>query len=191
MPKVDLKTEALFLKEVQVGNLKVYKSGKVVNTATNHEYVPRQGKYKQITFRINDEKKTILVHRLVWIVFKGLITDPELQVNHKNGVKSENRLSNLELLTASANSQHAFDTGLSTPQKGSVHGRSKFLEPAVRKLRKTFSSGHFTLSEFAEKHEVSLSTMHSLLVGNTWSHVKTQYDDFCVAALKANRRARE
>ena len=48
-------------------------------------------------------KKKHLVHRLVWSAFNGQIPE-DLQVNHINEVKTDNRLSNLNLMTAKENS---------------------------------------------------------------------------------------
>jgi hypothetical protein len=50
-------------------------------------------------------------HRLVWESVNGPIPDG-MQINHRNGIKTDNRLENLELATASENTQHAYDTGL-------------------------------------------------------------------------------
>ena len=47
-------------------------------------------------------KKTYLVHRLVWETFNGTIPEG-LQVNHLNEVKTDNRLSNLNLMTQKEN----------------------------------------------------------------------------------------
>ena len=47
-------------------------------------------------------KKKHLVHRLVWSAFNGQIPE-DLQVNHINEVKTDNRLSNLNLMTCKEN----------------------------------------------------------------------------------------
>lgn len=67
--------------------------------------------YKEIDFSINSVKISERVHR---VVAKALLPNPlNLPfVNHKNGVKDDNSLTNLEWCTASENVQHAIDTGL-------------------------------------------------------------------------------
>ena len=51
------------------------------------------------------------LHRIVWEYVHGRI-DPELEVNHIDGVVSNNGIANLELVTPSGNVQHALRTGL-------------------------------------------------------------------------------
>lgn len=51
-------------------------------------------------------KKNELVHRLVWVAFRGEIPRGRV-INHKNGVKLDNRLSNLECVSYEENSRHA------------------------------------------------------------------------------------
>lgn len=53
------------------------------------------------------DRKCHLVHRLVLLAFIG---ESSLQVNHKNGEKADNRLSNLEYCTGSENQKHSWDT---------------------------------------------------------------------------------
>lgn len=55
-----------------------------------------------------------LIHRFI---AKKYIPNPEnkTQINHKNGLKNDNRICNLEWCTSSENIQHAYDTGLKKP----------------------------------------------------------------------------
>lgn len=50
-------------------------------------------------------KKTYRVHRLVWEAFNGQIPEG-LQVNHINEIKTDNRLSNLNLMTCKENNNY-------------------------------------------------------------------------------------
>ena len=59
-------------------------------------------RYYQVCLCKNSKVKKYFVHRLVWIAFNGTIPEG-LQVNHINEVKTDNRLSNLNLMTAKEN----------------------------------------------------------------------------------------
>lgn len=68
--------------------------------------------------------KHFTVHRLVAITF---IPNPKNlpQINHKDGVKTNNHISNLEWCTSSHNVQHAFDNGLKIAPSGIDSYQSK------------------------------------------------------------------
>lgn len=67
--------------------------------------------YKYISVRLNKARVRFYIHRAVALAF--LDNDLNLpDVNHKDGIKSNNILSNLEWISRIDNVQHALETGL-------------------------------------------------------------------------------
>jgi hypothetical protein len=79
--------------------------------------------YKMIVLKKDGKQKSLSIHRLLSIHF--LPNENNLpQVNHKDGDKLNNDLSNLEWCTRSQNMQHMYDTGLKTYKP--MHNKGKF-----------------------------------------------------------------
>lgn len=107
---------------------------KYVIHKNGHVFSFKDGKYRPLrqhatqkgyllaTIQPNRIRQTKSVHRLV---AKGYVPNPENkpQINHKNGLKNDNRSENLEWCTAKENILHAFSKGLrrSGNQGGSIH----------------------------------------------------------------------
>lgn len=80
--------------------------------------------YLRIDLYKKGNRKNITIHRLVAIHF---IPNPENkpEVNHKHGIKTDNRATELEWVTTSENEKHAYDTGLKKQKNGEAHHNSK------------------------------------------------------------------
>lgn len=77
--------------------------------------VTRNG-YALVHFQVDRERSVKTVHELVLAAFVG--PRPEgMDINHKDGVKTNNALSNLEYVTRSENHNHAVRLGLNTRAK--------------------------------------------------------------------------
>ncbi len=109
------------------------------------------------------------VHSLVAETFIGPRPDG-LQINHKNGVKTDNRVGNLEYVTCSENAKHAYRMGLTKPPglKGEDLPWSKLDEEKVRYIR----SSDLSLTALARKYGVARSSICQVRTGRTWRHVR-------------------
>jgi len=95
---------------------RIYTNGKIYSTK-KHKFINQHNDgngYLIVKIRINNKSKNIKVHRLV---AQSFIENPENkpQVNHIDGNKTNNDLSNLEWVTRSENIKHAFKIGLKKP----------------------------------------------------------------------------
>lgn len=87
--------------------------------------------YLYIYIKINGEYKNVSVARCVASAFHGKIYKG-MSVNHINGIKTDNRVENLEIVTNKENTQHAWRTGLI---KKANSGRYIFKEEDIRAIR--------------------------------------------------------
>lgn len=76
----------------------------------------RKDGYATAVLLHHGRKVGVYIHRLVYEAFNGPLPEG-LQINHKDGDKGNNALSNLEAITPSDNSKHAYKEGLKIPQK--------------------------------------------------------------------------
>jgi hypothetical protein len=115
---------------------------------------------------VKDKKvKRFLVHRLIANTFIDNKSSKP-QVNHINGLKSDNRLENLEWNTQSENQKHAIKIGLRSA-KGEKNSQSKLTNNKVLEIFKDNSK----YSIIAKKYNISIPTISDIKRGYSWCSV--------------------
>jgi len=126
--------------------------------------------YLTIYFYNDSGRKRFKIHRLVGEYF---INNPENkpEINHKNGVKSDNNALNLEWCTISENKKHSYDIlGINGPVGESNRG-SKLTEKDVVEIRKLASIGEIKKKDIAKMYGVWYQTIYSICTKRSWKHI--------------------
>lgn len=146
---------------------------------------PSFGRYMRYTLSRPDGgdgyRITKHAHRLMWRAFRGEIPG-NLQVNHIDGNKLNNMLTNLELVTPRGNAEHAVRLGLSPTgdkhhartkrhvmARGERHGLAKLTKDKVLEILAKRKSGARP-AHLAREYRVSAPTISAIGV-TTWLHV--------------------
>ena len=108
------------------------------------------------------------IHRLVADAFFGPCPDGH-EVNHKDGVKTNNNVDNLEYVTRLENAQHAKERGLYL--SGERVPNSKLTAEQVRSIRALRASGEWTYKRLAKTFGVSNGTISTILSRKWWKDV--------------------
>lgn len=116
----------------------------------------------------NGQTYCFKIHRLV---AKAFISNPEnlSTVNHINGIKDDNNVGNLEWMSVSDNTRHAFETGLSnTDHLREINlSRRKLKDEDVRYIRDNYKLGSrgYNLRTLSTKFGVSHKTISRIVKG--------------------------
>jgi len=171
----------LKMKEIKLGNRYiVYENGTIWSIKQSKflkGIVGRGGYYR---FNLVEHGNCQYLHRLVAKLF---IENPENKpmVNHKDGNKLNNNVSNLEWVDCKENTKHAIETGLRKQRvkgewnpdfKGDKHHNRRLSELQVREARELYATGDYSYKELGEKYGVHLSTVAYAVSKKFWKSVE-------------------
>lgn len=96
-----------------------------------------------------------------------------MQVNHKDGVRNNNHLENLEYVSCSGNHLHAYRTLGRAPvsNKGMAAGRAKLTDDQVRSIRIRYAAGDVSQQALADEYSVNQTMIGFIVRRTNWSHI--------------------
>ena len=189
-----MQKEEVLLSLVRSGELEIDSNGRIWRVAKRHgrgtatgggylkgvktspcakvraEYRQRGG-YLLVATTVHGVRTVAGAHRLVWVHANGPIPDG-LTINHKNGVKDDNRLDNLEVATYSEQRRHALETlnvNRNRP-KGSLHPKTKLSEEEVLEIRRLRLTG-WMVKQIAARYDMRPKAISAICCRRTWTHI--------------------
>lgn len=122
--------------------------------------------YLQVRALLSGKRYHASAHRLVWQFFNGDIPDDQT-INHKNGVRYDNRLNNLEIISYSENIKHAYANGFKS-QWGEKNPLSKTSNKEVEEIRKRYAIGGITQKELGKIYGLTFQTISKIVRGDRY-----------------------
>ena len=118
--------------------------GRVRNTKTDKILKPRKHSsgYLNVNLHHNGNIRNYYIHRLVLLAFNPIYSDDILQVNHIDGDKKNNYLSNLEWCDNSYNQKHAYQIGLKRHIYGDMRPRANFTNDKILSMCRLMAAGY-------------------------------------------------
>ena len=128
--------------------------------------------YREVLLSENGVTNQYRVHRLIAETF---IPNPDNLpcVNHKDGDKLNNAVTNLEWCTRSENTQHAYATGLERKICGEEHHAHKLTEEQVKYIKQVYIKRNpfFGAVALSRLFGVDRTTIHDIVRGKTWRNI--------------------
>lgn len=116
------------------------------------------------------KQTNVVVHRVVLHAFVGPPPIGKETANHINGIKTDNRLENLEWVTHAQNIKHAYDNGLHGIYKGSAASAALLSDSQVTQILKMSASG-MRHRQISEALGIGFRSIADIVAGKTYTNV--------------------
>jgi hypothetical protein len=123
--------------------------------------------YQRVRLRVSGKVFRKRIHRLVAMAF---VRNPNNypEVHHKDGYRTHNWSANLEWLTSAEHHRLTELSGRTIAAHAERNINTKFTWEIVAEIRRRFSKGEATVSDLAQEHAVSLTTIKNLVARRSW-----------------------
>ena len=128
--------------------------------------------YFAIKLSINNKKKAYLVHRLVAENFIGDIPKGYV-VNHIDGIKTHNSVTNLEIIKFKENVIDAINQGLTPVGEDTKH--SIYSNKQIEKVCKLLIKAKYSLKEISKRTGVDRRAIQKIKLGHQWKSISKKY----------------
>jgi len=109
------------------------------------------------------------VHRLVAFAFLGPPPTSDHEINHIDGDRTNNRVTNLEWVTRQENAVHAHQ--ILGKGIGETHPLARLTQEDVGQIRRLYAAGHHSLTELAAAFGVDQVHISRIVRHEAWTHV--------------------
>lgn len=174
--KFKLKAKMIDIDGIYKNRYIAFTDGVVYDNANKKWVSPtlRPDGYVVINLAGPDGTKRCLVHRIIAMVFMPIKHPKKYQVNHINGDKANNFITNLEWVTGSENMQHATTTGLFNPN-GEHNGNSKYSDAQTEEVCRLLAEGKLSNLQIAEVTGVSPAMVSMIKNGKVRNFQSSKY----------------
>lgn len=137
----------------------------------NYNRQTHKGKYMKVRldengyFRVGINRKTYNVNRLVYCYFNKVLYTDEREVHHKNNIRHDNRLENLEMLS---NKQHRRIHAKQKSHYSSGKLLRKYKWSEVMDMRKLYEKEGLNVWDIAKIYNEKYGTIHQIVKYKTY-----------------------
>lgn len=128
--------------------------------------------YDQVGLYEAGVRKVMRIHRIVVSSFVGPIPDG-MQINHINGIRDDNRLENLEIVTPAENVRDQMRKRPTNfpDRRGDKNQSAKISADDARAIRDEYEAGRRTQAEIAWDYGITQNNVSKIVRKRTWKHL--------------------